>query len=127
VLIQGVRERLQELARNMIIHVLTADTFGRADQELKGLPLEITILKSSAEDRSKEEYVNALGPDQVVAMGNGSNDALMLHKAGLGVAVMEEEGCSVQALLNADMVVKSITEGLDLLAKPLRIKAGLRR
>jgi soluble P-type ATPase len=127
VLIHGVRERLKDLAQNMTIHVLTADTFGRAAQELEGLPVEITILKAHAEDRSKEDYVIALGADQVVAMGNGNNDALMLSIAALGVAVMEDEGCSIQALVNADLVVKSIRDGLDLLAKPLRIKAGLRR
>ena len=126
-LITGVFERLQELARHMTIHVLTADTFGRAAEELRGLPLEVTILKNAAEDRSKEEFINALGPDQVMAMGNGENDALMLRRASLGVAIIEAEGCSVQALLHADLVVKSITDGLDLLIKPLRIKAGLRR
>jgi len=126
-LIQGIRERLKDLAQHMTIHVLTADTFGRAAQELEGLPVKITILKAHAEDRSKEDYVIALGADRVAAMGNGNNDALMLRKAALGVAVLEDEGCSVQALVNADIAVKSARDGLDLLAKPLRIKAGLRR
>jgi soluble P-type ATPase len=127
VLIPGVKERLKDLAQYLTIHVLTADTFGRAAQELEGLPLKITILKAQAEDRSKEDYVIALGADRVAAMGNGNNDALMLRRSALGVAVMEKEGCSVQALVNADLVVKSIGDGLDLLVKPLRIKAGLRR
>jgi len=126
-LLSGVRERLNELARQLKIFVLTADTFGRAHQELKGLPLEMTVMDSSPEDRIKEDFVVSLGPEKVAAMGNGNNDALMLKAAALGVAVIENEGCSVQALLNADIAVTSIIDGLDLLIKPLRIKAGLRR
>ncbi len=127
VLIEGVRERIEEISRYFKIHVLTADTFGRAAAALAGLPLELTILKSPYEERAKEDFVRSLGAHSVAAMGNGSNDASMLKEAGLGVAILEEEGCSMRAVLNADLVVRSIRDGLDLLLKPLRIKAGLRR
>ena len=127
VLIEGVRERITELSRGLKIYVLTADTFGKAAQALQGLPLEVTILKTDHEDRAKEEFVRSLGADSTAAMGNGSNDSLMLQRAALGIAVLEDEGCSAAAIRNADMVVKSIRDGFDLLLKPLRLKAGLRR
>jgi len=40
--------------------------------------------------------------------------------------VLLEEGCSVEALCSADILVKSILDGLDLLLNPLRLKATLR-
>jgi soluble P-type ATPase len=126
VLIDGVGERLQELAKTFSIHVLTADTFGKARQALEGFPVQVTVMTESPEDRFKESYVERLGPDQVAAMGNGNNDRLMLKKACLGVAVLEGEGCSVEAFRNADLAVRDIRDGLDLLRQPLRIKAGLR-
>ncbi len=126
-LIPGVRERILELSQTIAIYALTADTFGKAKQALEGLPIQVTILKVSGEDEAKRAFVASLGANETAAMGNGNNDALMLKQARLGVAVLEGEGCSAQAILNADMVVKSINDGLDLLLKPLRIKAGLRR
>lgn len=126
-LIPGVAERLRELAETMDIYVLTADTFGKARQALDGLPVKVTILQGPEEDEKKREFVESLGADETAAMGNGNNDALMLKCARLGIAVLEREGCSAQALINADMVVKNIGDGLDLLLKPLRIKAGLRK
>ena len=125
-LIPGVAERLEDLAERLTVYVLTADTFGKVRQALNGLPVEITIMNETPEDRFKEAFVERLGADRVVAMGNGNNDRLMLKKSALGVAVIEGEGCSVQALMNADIAVKGILDGLDLLSEPLRIKAGLR-
>jgi len=125
-LIPGVAERLEILSKELKIHVLTADTFGKVRQALEGLAVEVTIMDGKPEDRFKETFVERLGPNGVAAMGNGNNDRLMLKKAALGVAVIEGEGCSVQALMNADLAVKSILDGLDLLRQPLRIKAGLR-
>lgn len=126
-LVPGVSERIKQLSDQMDIFVLTADTFGRAEKELEGLPIKVQILKGPNEDKTKEAFVVSLGADHTAAMGNGNNDALMLKRAGLGVAVIEGEGCSSQAIMSSDIAVKSIEAGLDLLLKPLRIKAGLRR
>ncbi len=125
-LIPGVENRLKHLAKSFTIHVLTADTFGKAAQALQELPVDLTIMTESPEDRFKESFVERIGASRVAALGNGNNDRLMLKKAGLGIAVMEGEGCSSQALMHADLVVRSIGEGLDLLTQPLRIRAGLR-
>lgn len=62
----------------------------------------------------------------MVAVGNGMNDRLMLRTAALGILVLGNEGTSVQALSSADIVVKDILDGLDLLLNPKRIIATLR-
>jgi len=44
----------------------------------------------------------------------------------LGIAVLGDEGLSVSAMKNADIVVKNISDALDLFLKPKRLMATLR-
>jgi soluble P-type ATPase len=125
-LIPGVKERLNKIAESLHIHILTADTFGRAKEELRGINCEIHILQGKAHDIQKEEFVKRLGADSVIALGNGNNDRGMLRIAKIGIAVMLDEGCSADAIKSAHILVKSINDGLDLLLNPLRLKATLR-
>jgi soluble P-type ATPase len=59
-------------------------------------------------------------------IGNGGNDQLILKEAGLGIAILGDEGISVTAMKNADILVKTISDALDLLLKPKRLIATLR-
>ena len=63
----------------------------------------------------------------MIAIGQGANDAAMLKEAALGICVMSQEGAAVETLLSADIVVPSILAAFDLLDKPLRIAATLRK
>jgi soluble P-type ATPase len=51
----------------------------------------------------------------------------MLKEAALGICVMSQEAAAVETLLAADLVVPDIFAALDLLEKPLRIVASLRK
>ncbi len=68
-----------------------------------------------------------LGAASVVAIGQGANDALMLKAAALGICVMSAEGAAAETLLAADIVVPGILTAFDLLDKPMRIVATLRK
>jgi P-type E1-E2 ATPase len=125
-LVDGVADRVGKIAQRVTFHVLTADTFGTAAQALEGLPIVFTRLTGPEEARQKAEYVSELGPDNVVALGNGNNDHAMLALACVGVAVVEAEGASTRAVQAADLVVNSATRALDLLLEPRRLRAGLR-
>jgi soluble P-type ATPase len=125
-LLPGIRERLDQIATFMEIHILTADTFGKVREELQGMPCRITILTGPDHHVQKEDYINRLGPEQVIAFGNGTNDRRMLKAARVGVAVSEAEGCAVEALKAADVHVRSAQDGLNLLLNPKRLKATLR-
>ena len=94
-LLTGVKKQLNRIAKFLKIHVLTADTFGKARQELKGVKCEIHILTGKNHDIQKEEYINKLGAEAVVAFGNGSNNRRMLKAARIGIAVSLGEGCAV--------------------------------
>ncbi len=125
-LLEGVRERLNKVSQFLQVHILTADTFGRAREELEGINCEIHILEGEDHDIQKEEYVKRLGAERVIAIGNGNNDRRMLESARIGIAVCLNEGCSTDAISSADIFVHSPIDALDLLLNPKRLKATLR-
>ena len=125
-LLPGVEDGLYRLSEIMTIHILTADTFGRAREALAGVSCQIHILTGPDLDVQKEEYIKKIGPEKVIALGNGNNDRRMLKSAKVGIAVTEEEGCAVEALMAADIHVRSAMSALTLLLNPLRFKATLR-
>jgi soluble P-type ATPase len=125
-LLDGVKERLEALAGTLQIHILTADTFGKARAQLVGIPCELSILPAEDQDRGKLEYIQRLGPETTVCIGNGRNDRLMLQEARLGIAVVQAEGAAVQTVLAADVLSPDILTALELLAYPLRLVATLR-
>jgi len=126
VLLPGVEERLNRLADVLEVHVLTADTFGTAREVCRGIRGRVGVLAENPGAPEKERFVNRLGAASVAAVGNGTNDALMLRAAGLGIVVLGPEGTSARALACADIVVAVITDGLDLLLNPKRLVASLR-
>lgn len=125
-LIQGVKETLSELADQLSIHVLTSDTFGSAQEELRDVRCSVHVLEGEYHDLQKEEYIERLGAASVVAFGNGNNDRKMLRAARIGVAVTGKEGCAVDILMAADLHVTGIHNGLELLLNTRRLKATLR-
>ncbi|MBN1937547.1 MAG: ATPase P [Anaerolineae bacterium] len=125
-LIPGVKEALAELAEQIEVHVITADTFGGARDNLAGVPCTLSLLPPSGQTEAKCDYVCQLGAAVVAAIGNGRNDRLMLQKAALGIVVVQEEGAAVETLLAARIVCPDIVHALELLLHPLRLKATLR-
>jgi len=125
-LMDGVREALQHLSDRIEIHVLTADTFGKARSGLTGISCKLSILPIDRQDIGKREYVTDLGAEFCVCMGNGRNDRLMLKEASLGIAVIQREGAAAETLLAADVVCTGIIPALELLGNPLRLVATLR-
>jgi soluble P-type ATPase len=125
-LVDGVGDRLAALAGMLQIHIVTADTFGKARAQLIGVPCDLSILPAVDQDRRKLEYIQRLGPEETVCVGNGRNDRLMLQQAGLGIVVVQAEGAAMQTVLAADVLSPDILTALDLLIYPLRLVATLR-
>lgn len=125
-LLVGVAERLSALADRLSVHVVTADTFGSAAQQLAELPVQLHILPAIAQDVAKRQCVQSLGATQCVAIGNGRNDTLMLAEARLGIAVVQAEGAARGAVESADILCVSLQDALDLLLIPKRLIATLR-
>jgi len=125
-LLPGVAELLIRLSQDLTLHVLTADTFGKVQKEMEGLPCKISILPLENQHEGKVNYVRKLGLDSVVAIGNGRNDRLMLKEAALGIALIQEEGAAAETIQAADVISPSILSASNLLLNPQRLTATLR-
>jgi soluble P-type ATPase len=123
----GVLEILSELSRSLNIHVITADTHGSVKDQLQLENISVHILEEGNQCEQKKVFVTQLGASKSVAIGNGYNDYLMLKEAIIGIAVLQKEGLSYEALANSDLVFSSIIDALDCLRYPIRLIASLRR
>ena len=126
-LLEGLSKRIAALRDRLTGHLLTADTHGRQALIDEQLSLQGTRLALGNEQEQKRSFVAKLGADSVVAIGQGANDALMLKEAAIGICVLSKEGSAVETLLAADIVTPDVFAALDLLDRPVRIVASLRK
>ncbi|OPY16581.1 MAG: Potassium-transporting ATPase B chain [Syntrophus sp. PtaB.Bin075] len=125
--IEGVPDRIDLLRRLVDIVIVTADTQGKARELGQDLRVKIHILQPGEEQEQKLRLVRQLGRDATVSVGNGANDASMLKESILGICVIGPEGASSEAIACCDLVTVDINAALDLLLKPHRLIATLRR
>jgi P-type E1-E2 ATPase len=118
---------LPKLCETYEVHVITADTFGSVQEQLRNYPVTVKILTSEDHTQEKADYLTTLGAAHTVAIGNGNNDAAMLEKAALGIALIGKEGCATATLIQSDLACSTIEEALQLLLTPERLIATLRR
>jgi soluble P-type ATPase len=123
VLVPGVSQRIEKLGQELRITVLTADTFGRAAEQLAGLPVELRLVSTG---QDKVDFLARLNKSETAAVGNGRNDIGMVRGAALGIAVIGPEACAAELIEAAEVVCCDILAALDLLLNPLRITATLR-
>jgi len=126
-LLPGLSERIGELKRQLVVTLLTADTFSTAGSIAETLGVEVVRLACGDGATQKLSLVKAWDASGVIAIGNGENDALMLEAAALGIGVLQAEGAAASALLRADVVFPSICDALDALLSPSRLIATLRK
>ncbi len=126
-LIEGLAKRIASIQDRLSVHLLTADTHGRQADIDRQLKLVATRLVPGNEQEQKRAYVERLGRECVIAIGQGANDAAMLKNAALGICVMSPEGVALETLLTADVLAPDIFTAFDLLEKPVRLVATLRK
>jgi P-type E1-E2 ATPase len=127
VLQDGLVRGFSTLKDRLAIHLLTADMHGKQEIIDRQLNLEAVRIQPGEEALQKAAYIEQIGANRVVAIGQGANDAGMLNKARIGICVFSPEGVAVETLLAADLVVADIKSALELLQKPLRLVASLRK
>jgi len=121
-----VKEKINSLSKKTKLYILTADTQGTASVEISDMEVELVKVSEKDSTEVKLRVLESLDPTRTVAIGNGNNDHLILKEAALGIAVLGDEGISFSAMKNADIVVKNISDALDLFLKPKRLIATLR-
>ncbi len=126
-LLDGVAEAVSELKSMVEFHLLSADTRGTATEVAERLGVQLHLIEAGHEAEQKEKYLKKLGEKHTLAIGPGANDELMLKKAAIGICVLSREGSAIKTLNAADLVVPDILSALELMQKPLRIVASLRK
>ncbi len=121
-----VKDVIEKISRYLKVFIITADTYDSADAELGASNITFIKVNKTASGDEKAKVVRELGPEKIVAIGNGANDVAMLKEAALGIAVMGEEGCCSALVKEADIVVTDITKAFGLIVHPERLVATLR-
>lgn len=125
-LIEGIKERIVDLSKDLTVHVLTADTNGSVADQCKELPVTVHVIGKESQHLEKKNYLLQLPSKGVVSVGNGNNDAEMFAISDIAIAVIGTEGCATASLVKSDLVVTNIIDALDLLLKQHRLVATLR-
>lgn len=123
---EDIKKELKDMSKYLNIHIVTADTYGNVKKQCQGLPVEVQTFPGDNAAVHKKEIVKKLGEQCTAAVGNGINDVEMFKISALAVAVIEEEGCAAQAIMNSHIAVKSIKDLFHMFMKKNRIKATLR-
>jgi P-type E1-E2 ATPase len=123
---EGVKEMLEKVSRYIKVFVITADSYDNVDNETNIIGFKVLKVKKENSGTEKAKIVKELGPEKVVAIGNGANDALMLREAALGICVFGKEGCANSLVKEADIFVTDILDALSIILHPERLVATLR-
>jgi len=126
ILDQAVKDRLLQLKGSVNVFILTSDTYGTVADEFNGFCAQVKVLKGDNVSAEKRKFVYRYGAENTICIGNGNNDIGMFQICALSILIIGDEGCSVKALMVADIAVKSIVDALDMLINPQRIMATLR-
>ncbi len=126
ILISGVNKILKQLASKINIYIITADTFGTVKYQISDINCKLHIFSEENQAEEKLDFIKNLGEKNVAAIGNGRNDSLMLKNAAIGIAVIQKEGCALESLMSADIIVNDIFEAFNLLLNTKRLVATLR-
>jgi soluble P-type ATPase len=124
--LEGAHAELVAIAEHLDIHVVTGNTHGNVETQLSGWDVHLTCLPALGQAEAKRKYVEKLGANRTVAIGNGRNDAPMLKAAALGIAVLGSEGLAMDAARDADLLVRHVVDGIGLLLHPTRLIASMR-
>jgi P-type E1-E2 ATPase len=122
-----LKELLPLLSKKYIVHIITADTFGSVHTQVENYDVAVKVLHSTNHTLEKSQYIQSLGASSCVAIGNGNNDVQMIKSAEIGIALLGDEGCSKESLMESDIVCKSIVEALELFIYEKRVIATLRK
>jgi P-type E1-E2 ATPase len=121
-----VKDVIEKISRYIKVFIITADTYESADAELGTSNITFIKVNKSSSGDEKAKVIRELGPEKIVAMGNGANDIAMLKEAALGIAVVGEEGCCAGLVKEADIIVTDIMKAFGLIVHPERLVATLR-
>ncbi|WP_251861203.1 HAD hydrolase family protein [Clostridium sp. Marseille-Q2269] len=122
----NTKENLKRISEKLNVYIITADTYGNVKKQCQGLPISIETFPKGSATLYKRIFVEKLGPEETMVIGNGMNDIEMFKTAVLSVAVIGEEGCAGKLITQSDIVVNKIESVFSMIYNTNRIVATLR-
>ncbi len=123
-LIEGIKQRIEALRSSLRILLFSGDTQGTAADIAKELQIELRLTPDAA---AKAAEAQTLDPETAATIGNGRIDLELFKTVRLRILTIQAEGVDPQTLLASDVVTTSILDALDLLLKPKRLIATMRK
>jgi len=121
-------EKFNLLKKFYNVYLISSDTRGNLDTVAKKLVTSYIIIDSNkfSHEEAKCKVLMKLGENVTVAVGNGNNDALMLKKALLGLAIIGKEGATTKCVLNSDVLFPDPISAINFLLDDKIMIATLR-
>ncbi|MEA1962448.1 MAG: haloacid dehalogenase, partial [Bacillota bacterium] len=88
ILENGVKQRIEDIKKNFEVYLLTADTRGSGSQVAEELGIQLFKVSGDHGNQDKLDFLNTVGAEETVMIGNGFNDSLVLEQAALSIAVI---------------------------------------
>lgn len=123
--IPGVLDDLEKLkVRGFRVYVLSGDTRGILKHIFSDTSEIEPVVAGTAEE--KRAFVESIGAERTVCLGNGNIDVEMFKVARLSICTIQAEGATTKAMLQADIVVTHIKHALEILLDSEKLIATLR-
>ena len=97
-IIESIRPRLEALAKDLAIYVITADTHGTAAKKCEGLPLQVLTFPTTEVGLIKAQEAQKLSGG-VITIGNGFNDIQMSDAADLSICAPLTSGDTIRDMI----------------------------
>ncbi len=124
VLVKGVSKKLKVLKnKGLKVVLFSGDTRGNGKDISDKLGIEFFVTSTGEEKRIEASKLN---PETCIAIGNGLIDTALFRTVKLSIATLQSEGVHVKCLEEADIVVCSILDALDLLIDEKSLVSTLR-
>jgi P-type E1-E2 ATPase len=122
-----VYRQILGLTQELDVYIITADTFETVKDIFDGTEVHVKVVSMENGSLDKKELIESLDPKKTIALGNGSNDAQMLKESAISIAVLGNEGLSLKALENSDLMIKNINDFFEMMKEPKKLIATLRK
>lgn len=119
------KDKLSLLSKRLKIYVLSKEPKEIVETALRKVKAELVCVREGESSQEKMTWLQRLGPERTVAIGQGWDDVEMIEQSAFGICVLGKEGTAAKAIEKADLVVTNILDALDFLLKPLRQRATL--
>lgn len=122
--VKGVLERLEKLKqKGLKIVLFSGDTIGNGKKIAGELNIELIVASTGEEKRLAALNFH---PETCVAIGNGLIDVALFRLVNVSIATLQAEGVHTECLKEADILVPSVLDALDLLIDENSLIATLR-